>query len=155
MPNITEHFKVANLVESTGAERLDVLGPVMLTSLTGEADDPCIMRGTIAPGGIVPLHSHADPEIFVQQSGTLEGLSQSVNGSRWLPIRPGSVFYVPAARGTAFVTLRASPRSQDGSLLRAYRRCDSWSRSTGADHVRAAATLAESVGRVRLLEWIT
>jgi hypothetical protein len=111
MPKITEHFEAAMLVESTGVEGLDVLGPVieLLTSLVGEADDPCIMRGTIAPGGIVPLHSHADPEIFIQQSGTLEGLSQSANGPCWLPIRPGSVFYVPGGTRHGFRNLARQP----------------------------------------------
>jgi quercetin dioxygenase-like cupin family protein len=111
MTTITEHLGAAYLVESTGGERLDVFGPVieLLTSLAGEAHDPCIMRGTIAPGGIVPLHSHADPEIFVQQSGTLEGLSQSANGSRWLPIRPGGVFYVPGGARHSFRNLAREP----------------------------------------------
>lgn len=107
MPKITEHLESGFLVESTGVEGLDVLGPVveLLTSLGGEADDPCIMRGVIAPGGVVPLHSHADPEIFIQQLGTLEGLSQSANGPRWLPIRPGSIFYVPGGARHGFRNL--------------------------------------------------
>lgn len=97
MPNIRQAPRSAHLVEAANTKRLDVLGPTieLLTSLAGEASDPCIMRGTIPPGGIVPLHSHADPEIFIMQSGDLDGLSQSPEGFRWVRIRRGDIFYVP------------------------------------------------------------
>lgn len=111
MQDIAEICRIAHLVETTAAERLDILGPVIeiLTRLGEKADDPCIMRGTIAPGCIVPLHSHADPEIFVQQSGTLEGLSCSANGYCWLPIRPGGVFCVPGDAKHGFRNLAREP----------------------------------------------
>lgn len=35
-------------------------------------DEISVMRGTIPPGVVVPLHSHADPEIFYVLSGSLE-----------------------------------------------------------------------------------
>jgi len=53
------------------------------------------MRGTVPPGAVVPLHSHADPETFVVLSGELEGLVMSPAGFTWVPVGPGDVFHVP------------------------------------------------------------
>jgi quercetin dioxygenase-like cupin family protein len=51
---------------------IEVLGPTIefLTPLEDEDGAPCVMRGTVPPGAVVPLHSHADPETFVVLSGT-------------------------------------------------------------------------------------
>ncbi|AZN99804.1 cupin domain-containing protein [Mesorhizobium sp. M9A.F.Ca.ET.002.03.1.2] len=57
--------------------------------------EPCVMGGTVPPGVTVPLHSHADPETFIQISGEIEGLSQSPEGFVWVSIRPGDIFHVP------------------------------------------------------------
>lgn len=65
------------------------------------------MRGTIPPGVIVPLHSHADPETFIQISGEIEGLSQSPEGFVWVSIRPGDIFHVPGGAKHAFRNLSA------------------------------------------------
>jgi quercetin dioxygenase-like cupin family protein len=97
--------RAANVVDPKAAELLDVLGPTIqiLTPLAGEQDDaPCIMRGVIPPDGIVPLHSHPDPEIFVQMAGELEGLSHQDDRFVWIPIRPGDVFCVPSGVKHAF-----------------------------------------------------
>jgi quercetin dioxygenase-like cupin family protein len=74
----------------------------VLTGPEEDASAPCIMRGTIPPGVFVPLHSHADPETFVQISGEIEGLAQSARGSRWTRIAPGDVFHVPGEARHAF-----------------------------------------------------
>jgi quercetin dioxygenase-like cupin family protein len=95
---------MAYLVNWKDIERFDVMGPTIqfLTSLTGEPDSPCIMRGTVPPGVIIPLHSHADPETFIQLSGELEGLSESASGLAWMRIRPGDIFHVPGGAKHAF-----------------------------------------------------
>jgi quercetin dioxygenase-like cupin family protein len=104
MSNSAQNLQIANVVDPKSAARLDVFGPTIqiLTPLTGEQDAPCIMRGMIPPDGIVPLHSHVDPEIFVLMSGELEGLSQRADGFVWIPVRPGDVFYVPSSVKHAF-----------------------------------------------------
>jgi uncharacterized RmlC-like cupin family protein len=63
---------------------------------------PAILRGTIASGGAAPLHSHPDPETFVQLSGELEGLAFDKDDPKWIAIRPGDVFHVPAGARHAF-----------------------------------------------------
>jgi quercetin dioxygenase-like cupin family protein len=52
---------------------------------------PCAIRGTLPPGGVVPLHSHADPETFV----VLEGEAESYTGDRWLRVGPADVHHIP------------------------------------------------------------
>jgi mannose-6-phosphate isomerase-like protein (cupin superfamily) len=81
------------LVDQRTAETQDVLGVDVqyLTPVDVDADAPCLMRGSIPPHGLVPLHSHADPETFVAISGEMQGL---VDGE-WVPVRPGDVFHVP------------------------------------------------------------
>jgi quercetin dioxygenase-like cupin family protein len=52
---------------------------------------PCAIRGTLPPGGVVPLHSHGDPETFVVQAGE----AAAFTGDRWLPVGPGDVHHIP------------------------------------------------------------
>jgi mannose-6-phosphate isomerase-like protein (cupin superfamily) len=89
--------RVAPLVDLDTVESFDVLGPTIqfLTPPGDEDDLPCTFRGTIPPGVVVPLHSHADPETFLMQSGEVEGLVASDDGAEWVRIGPGEVFHVP------------------------------------------------------------
>jgi quercetin dioxygenase-like cupin family protein len=59
-----------------------------LTPVTDGA--PCLLRGTIPPGGVVPLHSHADPETFIVLAGTAE----SYTGDDWHPVTAGDVHHI-------------------------------------------------------------
>jgi quercetin dioxygenase-like cupin family protein len=52
---------------------------------------PCVMRGTIPAGGVVPLHSHADPETFI----VLEGEALSFTGGDWELFEAGDVHHIP------------------------------------------------------------
>jgi quercetin dioxygenase-like cupin family protein len=87
--------RIAHLVDAHHVQTLDVLGPTIAFLTPPQDGEPCVMRGTIPPGGVVPLHSHADPETFLAVAGELEGLALSPDGPRWVPIRPGDVFHVP------------------------------------------------------------
>jgi uncharacterized RmlC-like cupin family protein len=88
---------VGHLYDPRKGEKLDVLGPTIQYVTTPDADDrdPCVMRGTIPPGVVVPLHSHADPETFIVLSGRLEGLATAREGVTWIPVGPGDIFHVP------------------------------------------------------------
>ena len=97
MPDPASAERVAQLVDPHTVETIQVLGPTIqyLTSPDAGDDAPCIMRGTIPPGGVVPLHSHADPETFLAISGELEGLVDSPERYSWVPVGPGDVFHIP------------------------------------------------------------
>jgi uncharacterized RmlC-like cupin family protein len=73
-----------------------------LTPLAPAGDLPCVLRGTIPPGGCAPLHSHPDAETFVMVDGRLEGLTRYADGTAWVPLVPGDVFHVPGGVPHAF-----------------------------------------------------
>jgi quercetin dioxygenase-like cupin family protein len=87
-------MKLAQRVDPSAAETIEVLGPTVriLTPPTGDDGAPCLMRGTIPPGGRVPLHSHGDVETFIVLAGEVDGLS----GPAWVRVGPGDVFHIPA-----------------------------------------------------------
>lgn len=98
MSNAMSDQRVAHLVELSSAPILDAMGPTIqfLTRPDEEGGAPCVMRGTIPPGVIVPLHSHPDPETFLMISGELEGLTHPAEAHEWVRIGPGDVFHVPS-----------------------------------------------------------
>ena len=66
-----------------------------LTSPDEAGAEICLIRGTIPPGAAVPLHSHADVELFYVLEGVVETF-QSRNGtSLWKPFGEGDVVTVP------------------------------------------------------------
>ena len=76
-----------------------------LASPNETGSDICLIRGTIPPGVAVPLHSHADVELFYVLEGSLEAL-QFGNGTHgWVSFGPGDVVRVP---GNAKHALRNS-----------------------------------------------
>jgi quercetin dioxygenase-like cupin family protein len=102
--------RAAHVVDLEHVETIDVLGPTVQILATAEDDGgPCLMRGVIGPGVAVPLHTHADPETFVVESGALEGLVDAGDGARWVPIRAGDVFHVPGNARHAFRNSSAQP----------------------------------------------
>lgn len=93
---------VALLLKPRRSEIVDVMGPTIEFLTHPDEGDPCIMRGTILPGVIVPLHSHADPETFLPTAGEVEGLTQTADGYRWIRIGQGDIFHVPGGARHAF-----------------------------------------------------
>jgi quercetin dioxygenase-like cupin family protein len=55
----------------------------------------CIIRGTLPSGGIVPLHSHLDVELFYVLEGSIEAFQSRNGSSRWTTVRAGHVVTVP------------------------------------------------------------
>jgi quercetin dioxygenase-like cupin family protein len=107
----SDRMAVAHLVDPSQAT-LDLLGPTLqlLTPPDAGDDAPCLMRGTIPPGVVIPLHSHPEPETFLAVSGEIEGFSQAGDGEgRWLRIRPGDVFHVPGGAKHAFRNVGGEP----------------------------------------------
>ncbi len=94
---------VAHVVDMAALPTISILGPT-IQFITGPGDDhePCVMRGTIPPGGSIPLHSHDDPETFVQMDGAVEGLAYRGESWTWVPMRAGDVFHVPGGARHAF-----------------------------------------------------
>ena len=76
---------------------LDHLGPtVEVLTESHMPDAPGLMRGTVATGGFVPMHSHSEPETFYVLHGKLEALTfVSPEEPFWQTLEPGQVFHVP------------------------------------------------------------
>ncbi|MBE3560316.1 MAG: cupin domain-containing protein [Ktedonobacteraceae bacterium] len=76
---------------------MDQLGPTVefLTSPDDEHNDFCVLKGTIPPGGFVPLHAHADTEDFIVLSGEVEGLRKNGQSYEWIPAKAGDFVHVP------------------------------------------------------------
>jgi uncharacterized RmlC-like cupin family protein len=84
---LVNHGRVLHLPDGA---RVEILTP------PGPADElPCLLRGTVPGGGVVPLHSHPDPETFVGVDGQLDGLTRYRDGTAWVPVGAGDIFHVP------------------------------------------------------------
>jgi anti-sigma factor ChrR (cupin superfamily) len=55
----------------------------------GSDEAPCVIKGTIPPGGSVPIHSHQAIEVFYVLSGNVEVLSEKYGKTHWIAAGPG------------------------------------------------------------------
>jgi quercetin dioxygenase-like cupin family protein len=87
------------ILDTSHATTLDILGPLIefITS-PGETDDFAVMKGTIPPGVVVPLHSHPDAECFFVLAGTQQVLTESAGRLEWHEVHAGD--YVDVEPGT-------------------------------------------------------
>lgn len=110
MSDIGGDEPVARPLDPDTVEAFDQMGPtIQVLELPDRDDLPCVMRGVLPPGVMVPLHSHAEPETFVHLSGGLEGLVVSGEDATWFRVRPGEVFHVPCHAKHAWRNLSAKP----------------------------------------------
>lgn len=95
---------------STG-KVLELFGPTVefLTSPQDVQSDFCVLKGTIPPGGIVPLHTHADTEDFLVLSGEVEGLRQDSEGHTWIAAKAGDYIHVPSNAPHAWRNVSTAP----------------------------------------------
>lgn len=88
--------RIAHFVSPDAAETLNVLGPTIRFLTPPREGDPCLIRGAIPPGGVVPLHSHPAPETFIALEGEVEALVLEADGGhRWVPVHAGDIYHVP------------------------------------------------------------
>jgi mannose-6-phosphate isomerase-like protein (cupin superfamily) len=82
---------------------------------------PCVLRGTIPAGGVVPLHSHADPETFLMTAGEIEGFL----GAEWERFVAGDVHHVPGHARHAWRNVSRGPAEMfivtTGTMARFFR----------------------------------
>jgi quercetin dioxygenase-like cupin family protein len=84
---------------SRGAEQQTfmVLGVLLQFLSTPEQinDQISVLRGTIPAGIVIPLHSHADPEIFYVLNGSLEVFKAEGPSEGWQRVNAGEVVSIP------------------------------------------------------------
>jgi quercetin dioxygenase-like cupin family protein len=94
-----------SLIDLQDTRPLDVLGAIVEHLTPLDAAQPCVLRGTLPAGVVVPLHSHPDAETFIVQSGELAALA----GDEWITLAPGAVFHVPPDAPHAWRTVSQAP----------------------------------------------
>src|SRR6266436_6047749 len=108
--NITSETKMGT---SSRAEEhtFIVLGVLLQFLSTPEQinDQISVMRGTVPSGVVIPLHSHADPEIFYVLNSSLE-VSQAEGPSEgWQTVNACEVVSIPGNVRHAFRNTSPSP----------------------------------------------
>jgi quercetin dioxygenase-like cupin family protein len=84
-----------------------VLGVLLQFLSTPEQinDEISVMRGTVPYGVVIPLHSHADPEIFYVLNGSLEVFQ----AEGWNTVNAGQVVSIPGNVRHALRNTSSSP----------------------------------------------
>ena len=84
------------IIHSSDAALVNVFGPLQqfLVSPAETSGAFGIMRAIVPPSIAIPLHSHADPEVFFVLEGLLEVLRWG-EVSQWLTAQVGDVICVP------------------------------------------------------------
>jgi quercetin dioxygenase-like cupin family protein len=90
---------------------VDVLGPTIefLTSPSEFGAVYSVLRGTLPPGVSVPLHSHADPESFLQLAGTVQVLLPAGDRLQWAEKGAGDFVHIPGGTKHAFRNISGRP----------------------------------------------
>ena len=94
--NITSETKTGT---SSRAEKQTfiVLGVLLQFLSTPEQinDQIGVMRGTVPSGVVIPLHSHADPEIFYVLNGSLEVFQAEGPSAGWQTVNAAEFVSIP------------------------------------------------------------
>ena len=88
-----------------------VLGVLLQFLSTPEQinDQISVMRGTVLSGVQIPLHSHADPEIFYVLNGSIEVFQAEGQSAGWQIVTAGEVVSIPGNVRHALRNTSSSP----------------------------------------------
>jgi quercetin dioxygenase-like cupin family protein len=103
-PKLNKAKPSTHLIIESDCEILDVFGPSVQFLVAPQASDeaPCVIKGTIPPGGSVPIHSHQAMEGFYVLSGHVEVLSEKHEKTNWILAGPGDFIEVPGGAKHGF-----------------------------------------------------
>src|ERR1700732_5601721 len=94
--NITSETKTGT--SSRAEEQTFIVLGVLLQFLSAPEqinDQITLMRATVPSGFVIPLHSHADPEIFYVLNGSLEVFQAEGPSAGWQTANAGEVVSIP------------------------------------------------------------
>src|SRR5580693_8903261 len=94
--NVTSETKTGTN-SRTEQQTFIVLGVLLQFLSTPEQinDQIGLMRSTVPSGVVIPLHSHADPEIFYALNGSLEVFQAEGPSAGWQTANAGEVVSIP------------------------------------------------------------
>jgi quercetin dioxygenase-like cupin family protein len=72
-------------------------------------EGPCILKGTIPSGVVVPMHSHDVIEIFFVLSGNIEVLVGADEKMQWVEVSVGDLIEIPSNAKHAFRNRSQNP----------------------------------------------
>ena len=105
-------IQITQIVKDGQRTVLDLPDGNRIEPLSPSTEDAyCVLKGTIPPGGGVPLHSHADSESFYVLSGEVEVLVQTTGGLEWQKLRPGDFIHIPVGAKHAWRNRSSKPMS--------------------------------------------
>jgi quercetin dioxygenase-like cupin family protein len=68
-----------------------------------------LFKGALAPGVVIPLHSHAEPEVLYVLEGCLEVYRESGLSQGWSTTQPGGVLPIPGKMKHALRNTSSTP----------------------------------------------
>ena len=85
------------LVNSNNERLVAVFGPLHQYLVTPEdvSGAFALVRAIVPPASVIPLNSHADPEVFFVLEGTLEFVKYDSDSSRWVTASPNDLVCIP------------------------------------------------------------
>ena len=101
----------ARVVRKRDCSVFEVLG-ASIEFLVGpqQGDEaPCILKGTIPSGVLIPMHSHDVIEIFFVLSGNIEVLVEAGEKMQWVEVSAGDLIEIPSNARHAFRNRSQNP----------------------------------------------
>ena len=68
-----------------------------------------LFQGTLPPGVVIPLHSHAEPEVFYVLEGSLEVYRENGPSQGWSTTQPAGVLAIPGKVKHALRNISSTP----------------------------------------------
>ena len=86
-----------SLAKDPPSPSLAVLGTIVefVSRPDTAGGDFCVLRGTVPPGVVVPLHSHEDAEDFLILAGSQQVLTEGPEGLQWTEANAGDYVRIP------------------------------------------------------------
>jgi quercetin dioxygenase-like cupin family protein len=83
--------KQGNPNPSTADQTFNMFGVLLnfLVTPNETGDEISLFKGTLPPGVVIPLHSHAEPEVFYVLEGPLEVYRERGEARGWSTTQPG------------------------------------------------------------------
>jgi quercetin dioxygenase-like cupin family protein len=111
MEKLSTTGSFARVVRERDCSVFEVLGASVAFLVGPQQGDeaPCILKGTIPSGVLIPLHSHDVIEIFFVLSGKIEVLVEAGGKMQWVGASAGDLIEIPSNAKHAFRNRSQNP----------------------------------------------
>ena len=103
--------KQSNANTTSGDQAFNLFGVLLNFLVTPDETgrEISLFKGALAPGVVIPLHSHAEPEVFYVLEGSLEVYRESGQSQGWSTTQPGGVLAIPGKVKHALRNISSTP----------------------------------------------